>query len=107
MLNVEEFPAISPAKLLSTQPTYTQLKSQYARTIRLRTPLTSGDGEFSMIGTDWYDEDQYRPVFRFGELVEDQVITVVPWEDEGIGYWWAIPSVTDDPEYRPRMIMKR
>jgi hypothetical protein len=104
IIEIKQFPALSPAELLAAQPTYSTLKSKHTRTLRLRVLASSAEGDFSMIGTEWWSEDKYRVLFRISDLLPAIAIPIRSDRDKGL--WWAIPSVVADPAYPHRAVMK-
>lgn len=99
-ISVTVWPDISAEELLTTQPTYKQLRAGYRHNVILIMRLKSSDG---------------RPVAFANKL------TAIPLENFVVGtkgdfyaehphrahprrFWWAIPSVTEDKDYPFRVV---
>jgi hypothetical protein len=105
VIEIEHFPTLSPADLLATQPTYSVLQKEHSRRLKLRVPITAADRSLIVVGTEWEDEDQYRPVFLISDLMPASAVAIRPNGPRSL--WWAIPSVAADPAYPHRAVMKR
>ena len=98
VVEVTEFPAITPAELLKSQPTYTALAANYSR----KTKLTLGD--VSLVGTDLFGDEKPHVIVALRDLERNADVTLVPHDNL---IWWAIPSVTSVPAYPYRRQTKQ
>jgi len=108
VLELTIFPALTPQQLLTEKPSYSTLLENYKRIVQLKVMLQNGsDGELCMLGTS-YKGNVYKVVFRIRDLKPGSEVVLDspdPWSEQGL--WWAIESVTDDPDYPHRMVMKK
>jgi hypothetical protein len=99
-VKLDLFPDISVEELLKTQPTYTDLKDKFSRSITIRVPLWSKDkAPLALVGTDTGENSPFKIIAQFSEISNGQEIDFM-----GAGsYWWAIRSVVEDPAYPIRI----
>jgi hypothetical protein len=107
VLELTIFPALTPQQLLAEKPSYSTLLENYKRIVQLKVMLQSGsDGELCMLGTS-YKGNVYKVVFRIRDLKPGSEAKLDPQDQwSGQGLWWAIESVTADPAYPHRIVMK-
>ena len=98
VMEVSIFPDITPAELLRTNPTYSNLPK---RTLTLSVALVREDGAELSFGNRVYADGTRAP--RFEDLAEGRSIKAY---SEGFGFWWAIPSVISDPNFPYRDVAK-
>ncbi|MEQ1765835.1 MAG: hypothetical protein ABL859_00265, partial [Methylotenera sp.] len=100
-IRLDMFPDISVDELLKINPTYTDLKEKYTRTITMRIPLWSeGKLPLALVGTDSDSNLQYNIIALFSEIPDGQKIEFLGFSS----HWWAIRSVTNDLSYPHRKI---
>jgi len=101
-LEVTIFPSLSPAELLQSQPSYSQLTESYSKQIRMWVFLENKDkGELCMVGKKW--DDKYEALFAIRDL-ELNVPVVLDWPKIlKAPIWWAIKSVIEDDKYPYRV----
>ena len=95
VIEVTEFPTLTPGELLRSNPTYSAL---VARKVKLTLP------DIALEGTDFWSDDAVHSIAKLSELEPEAEVKLTPF---GELIWWAIPSVTADPSYPYRKVMKR
>ena len=102
VLEVTVFPTLTPEQLLAEKPTYSTLLKVHKRIVRLRVMLQKGSSELCMLGTS-LRKNSYKVVFRIRDLEPGTEVKLDRGNQRSLeGLWWAIQSVTDDPEYPER-----
>lgn len=102
-LLVTVWPDISPQQLLARQPTYQQLVAGYRRTVALEVSMRSADGRALVFA----EKDEFGATLPLEKLAAGMPGTFYgehPHMAHPLRFWWAIPSVSKDPEYPYRMI---
>jgi hypothetical protein len=97
VVEVTEFPALTPMELLKLKPTYSVLAAGYQRKVKLTMP------DLALAGADW-PGDTIHIITPLRDLDPNVDVTLQPDRDQ---IWWAIPSVIADPAYPYRVVMKR
>jgi hypothetical protein len=101
-VSVKVWPDISAKDLLSTQPTYKELRAGYRREIVLEMSLRSTDGRPLAFKNGWIIPLADFLVGTKGDFYAEDPNMAHPRR-----FWWAIPSVANDEEYPFRIIPKR
>jgi hypothetical protein len=116
LLQVVQFPYISPKDLLSIKPkpSYSDLKKNYTKSVRLWVTLEGeAHSELCIIGVKWSDEEKYEVLSKLRdiELNSEVILEYGNFEVESIGrmpsIWWAIPSVIQDERYPYKLYQLR
>lgn len=98
VVEVTEFPSLTPAELLQLNPTYSTLTAKYARKVILTMP------DLALAGTAFWSDNAIHVITPLRDLEPGTDIALTPWNDL---IWWAIPSVTADATYPYRKVMKK
>ncbi len=99
-LTVTVWPDITPKDLLRKQPTWKQLEGGFRSTVDIVIPIETRDGralEFAGSG----------PGIAIEQLPEGTKVEFHGGNPRRVNprsFWWAIPSVTKDPDYPFRMM---
>jgi hypothetical protein len=107
VLEVTLFPAISPEELLNKQPSYQDLIDNYTKSVKIRIlPRDTSGNILQIIGIDYTNRPHIiLPVekLRLGQKVKFE------WNVLGDSetFWWAIPSVIEDPAYPYRLKIRK
>ena len=75
--------------------------------LHLKVPLQNSFENLALMGTDWYNDNQYHVVFAVRDLEPRAEVTLLLDKGQGNGLWWAIESVTEDKAYPFRVVMKK
>lgn len=104
VVELTEFPTLTPQELLSGTFTYTDLITEHSRTFELLIDLQAGDGgQLAFVGGNYDTDTSYRVVSLIRELTPGIDIT---FEQGGVdGPWWAVPTVIADPAYPFRYVI--
>ena len=102
LIEIEQFPIITPEQLLSRNPTYTDLFDHNRKTMRLWVTIKSAGKELSLVGKD--PDKRYRVIARLNQLsMNTKVVldygTFVFGDLDLPAIWWATKSVTSDEKY--------
>lgn len=111
LCDLDVFPAITPAQLIKTQPSYTLLSQKFRKTVRLWVKLTGPKGGvLTLVGSKERQGVQDDVRLPFARLPLNRRIEFNLLEpDRGPNgflrgaYWWAIPSVIEDRAYPIRI----
>jgi hypothetical protein len=111
LVEIVQFPVISPGELLQKRPSYTALKEQYTQIVRLWVNTKApGNKKLCLVGKDF--RDRYRVLTRLSDLPLNA--TVKPdygsfrfGQIKSPAIWWAIDSVTKDKKYPYRVYFKK
>ena len=106
LLQIIQFPYISPEDLLSIKPNYSDLKENYTKSVRLWVTLEGEAGsELCIVGVKLFDEEKYEVLSKLRdiELNSRVILEYGIFEVDSIGQmpsvWWALPSVIQDRDY--------
>jgi hypothetical protein len=102
-LSVTVWPDISPQQLLDRQPTYQQLVAGYRRTVALEVSMRSADGR-PLVFAEKGEFGATLPLEKLTAGTPGNFYGEHPHMTHPLRFWWAIPSVSKDPEYPYRMI---
>jgi hypothetical protein len=109
VMSVTIWPNISPQQLIQKQPNYKELVENYRHVVTLKMSLKSRDGR----GFIFAEEGKFgKTVGTILPLEKLGVQTKVdfygdPSADYNMRFWWAIPSVAQDPAYPYRVFFKK
>ena len=103
ILSVTVWPDISPQQLLDRQPTYQQLSAGYRRTVALEVSTRSADGR-PLVFAEKGEFGATLPLEKLAAGTPGNFYEEHPHMTHPLRFWWAIPSVSNDPEYPYRMI---
>ena len=101
VVSVTVWPDISPTELFEKQPTYKQLMADFRRTVILEMSLRSVDGR-PLVFTGAYGPA--LPLEKVTVGTKGYFYGEHPHSAHPLRFWWAIPSVANDPDYPYRMI---
>src|SRR5262245_30713974 len=108
-VEVMQFPAINPAELLEKKPSYTDLKNNYTRTVRLRIKTAGSAGKVLCLVAMNPPAKGYAIVARLSDLPANSKVELgygaFPWGTLSLpAIWWATESVTADKDYPYRVV---
>jgi hypothetical protein len=116
-LEIKLFPDVTPKDLLSKNPTYTQLRQQHERTVRLWIPASrGGGGELAFVAQndnpflERSDRNRYEVLAKLRDIEPNMPIEFLWGRFEHNGtrlpaIWWAIQSVIKDEKYPHKAFM--
>jgi hypothetical protein len=99
-LAVMIWPDISAADLLEKQPTYKELAAGYRREVTIELSIAAADGR----GLIFSDGDRTLPFSKLTVGTKGDFYGGHPHAAHPMRFWWAIPSVANDPDYPFRLI---
>jgi hypothetical protein len=110
LVEVIQFPAISPADLLQKKPSFTDLEKNYLKDVRLHVKTTGPGGRVLCLVAKEKESGPYRIVAKFSDLATNSKIDfgygMFLWQTLPLpAIWWAISSVTDDSRYPFRNVV--
>lgn len=100
------FPAISPEELVSKQPSYQELEGNYTKSVKIRISPRDENGNILQI-LKIINEKKPQIILPIEKIEFGQKVSF-EWDLSGDrrSFWWAIPSVIDDPLYPYRLKFK-
>jgi hypothetical protein len=104
VVEVTQFPAITPAELIAKKPSYTDLKKDYTRTVRVRVKTKGAAGKVLCLVAKNPPAKGYGVVARLTDLPANSKVELgygaFPWGTLSLpAIWWATESVTADKNY--------
>jgi hypothetical protein len=107
-VEVTQFPAITPAELLEKKPSYTDLKNNYTKTVRLHLKTKGPGGKDLCLVAKNPPAKDYGVVAKLSELAANSKVELgygaFPWGTLSLpAIWWATESVTADKKYPYRV----
>jgi hypothetical protein len=109
LIEVEQFPIITPEELISRSPTYTDLFDHNRKTLRLWVATKSAGKDLSLVGKD--ENKRYRVIAKLNQIslntkVDLDYGTFVFGDLNLPAIWWATESVTRDDKYPYRIFVR-
>ncbi|HET6670520.1 MAG TPA: hypothetical protein VFH15_09830 [Pyrinomonadaceae bacterium] len=104
VVEVTQFPAITPTDLIEKKPSYTDLRKNYTRNVRLHVKTYGPGGRFLCLVAKSPPSAGYRVVARFSDLATGSKVNLgygtFEWQTLLLpAIWWATGSVTSDQAY--------
>ncbi len=100
LLEIILFPNISPREILALKPTYSKLRKNYRKRLRLWIALEGEEGkELYLVGRDY---DEYELIAKLRDIEKVDFDPGLPGREV---LWWAIHAVVMDERYPHRIIM--
>ncbi len=104
LLEVIQFPDVSPGDILAKKTSYTELRENYTKKVRLWVKLEE-EGELCLVGKVYGQED-YKVLSKLRDIKQNSEVILeygfFQKEPGGIqisSIWWAIDSVIKDKKY--------
>jgi hypothetical protein len=107
VLEIDQFPVITPEELLIKKPSYTELRANYRKSVRLRLSIRAMNGAKLYLVAKRKGNEQL-PIVPIEDVEPEREIRFSRSEKNlRQALWWAIPSVVSDPAYPYRLFFKR
>jgi len=109
LLEVVQFPIITPEELISSKPTYSDLFEHNRKTVRMWVATRSAGKDLCLVGKD--ENKRYRVIAKINQLSTNTKVdldygTFVFGDINLPAIWWATESVTRDTKYPYRVVVK-
>lgn len=104
-IRVDRFPAITPEDLVLNKPSYVELREKYGMTIDLHVELKDGEG--GILYFVEYDHDKGGVYSRIVPVKDIEHGQRIRFHSPHNLYWWAVPSVANDPAFPYRITIKK
>lgn len=108
LIELVQFPAITPEELLSSNPSYSDLSEHNRKTVRLWVSTKLAGKDLCLVGKD--ENKRYQVIAKLNQIslntdVDLDYGTFVFGDLNLSAIWWAIESVTRDSKYPYRIMV--
>lgn len=107
LLEITIFPTITPKDLLEKKPSYSELATNYTKSVRLWMQVDRPGGDLAIAGEDWDGRRQF--VARMRDIKPNSTVHLEYGRSKEVGgtgdaIWFATDSVIQDPRYPHRLV---